>query len=439
MICGTRPGSGQPAASHHETARPWDTAAAWVSLLSIRVRPAFRRGWLWLWVLAVCALVAVARLPGMASDVRAAFAYPGGLRPTWLGVAAAAELASLAGGAAAQRQLLAAGGAQLPWRTVFGVVLASTGLARVMPAGPVAGGVWQVREYRRRSAGAAAAAWAVLAGGFTSIVAALGLLSAGAAVAGTSSLPLLACTGAALVACVAGLAARRAHALSRWLSLYHRRSPTIARLAAVLAAASGQRAGFRRGAVVLACTAAGLLADAGVLAACFGLAGLPVPWRGLLFAYAAGQLAGRLVPLPGGLGGVEGGVLGGLMLTGTPPAAAAAAVLVYRVAGYWAVGTAGTAMAVTLARRRSAGRDAATRHTVRSNSRPSRLPVSSCTRPRGTAVPRAAAETFHPSSPPSSDGFSSDPFITYRETGLHPATTPPEGWRADGTLRGPRI
>jgi hypothetical protein len=81
------------------------------------------------------------------------------------------------------------------------------------------------------------------------------------------------------------------------------------------------------------------------VAACFGLAGcLSVPWRGLLFAYAAGQLAGRLVPLPGGIGGVEGGMLGALTLTltGTASVAAAAAVIVYRVAGCWAVGAAGT-------------------------------------------------------------------------------------------------
>jgi uncharacterized membrane protein YbhN (UPF0104 family) len=55
------------------------------------------------------------------------------------------------------------------------------------------------------------------------------------------------------------------------------------------------------------------------------------------FAHAAGQLAGRLVPLPGGIGGVEGGVLGALTLIGTPPAAAAAAVIVDQLAGYWAV------------------------------------------------------------------------------------------------------
>ena len=99
----------------------------------------------------------------------------------------------------------------------------------------------------------------------------------------------------------------------------------------------------------------GLLADASVLAACFGLAGQPVPWRGLLFAYATGQLAGRLVPLPGGLGGVEGGVLGALMLTGTPAAAAAAAVIAHRVTGCWAVGATGAAVAAGLARRRPPG------------------------------------------------------------------------------------
>ncbi len=69
---------------------------------------------------------------------------------------------------------------------------------------------------------------------------------------------------------------------------------------------------------------------------------LSVPWRGLLFAYAAWQLAGRLVPLPGGIGGVEGGMLGALTLTGTASVAAPAAVIVYRVARYWAVGAAGT-------------------------------------------------------------------------------------------------
>ena len=386
MACGARPGTGAPAASHPDAARRGDTGTNPVPAVTGRgTQPASGRAWVWAWVLAAGVVaVAAARLPGAASDARAMLAHRGGLRLAWLTVAVTAQIVSLAGSAAAQRQLLTAGGARLPWPTLFGVVLASTGLARVMPAGPVTGGAWLVREYRRRGANAGLGVWAVLAGGFTSTVVILALLLTGAAVAGTSALPLFACAAAVLAAAAAALttAPRRAGALSRRLRRHHHRSPALARLAAAVAGMSGQRARSTWAAGVLACTATGLLADAGVLTACFGLAGLPVPWRGLLFAYAAGQLAGRLVPLPGGLGGMEGGVLGALTLTGTPPTAAAAAVIVYRVAGYWAVGATGTAVAAALARRRWPTPRAWPRRVRR--------------RGVGTAVPRAATEGSTP-------------------------------------------
>ncbi len=271
MTGGARPGADVPAASQHEAAaRPGDTAAGRVAVpAGGRVRPASRRGWPWVWALAsgVVAAAAVRALhAGAASDVRAAFAHAGGLRVSWLGVAVAAEVALLAGGAAAQRRLLSAAGVSLPWRTVSGVVFASTGLARVMPAGPVAGGAWQAAEYRRRGAGAAGGLWAVLAGGLTSTVAVSGLLLAGAAVAGTGSLALLAGAAGVLAADTAGLTAAAHHAgtLSRWLSRPHR-SRTIAPLAAAVAGLSRQGAGFGWAAGVLARTVAGLLASTGLL------------------------------------------------------------------------------------------------------------------------------------------------------------------------------
>ena len=198
---------------------------------------------------------AAVRAPGAAGDLRAAAAHLGRLRPAWLGAAVAAEGVALAGGAAAQRQLLAAVGARWRRRTVFGLVLASTGLARVMPVGPVTGGAWQVREYRRRSAGTGPGMWAVLAGGVASTVVLLALLLAGAAAAGIGSLPLLACAAVVLAVGTAGLfaAARRAQSLGRWLSRRHRRSRAIVRLAAAVAgchtSASGpaQRPGCWRG------------------------------------------------------------------------------------------------------------------------------------------------------------------------------------------------
>ena len=153
-----------------------------------------------------------------------------------------------------------------------------------------------------------------------------------------------------------------------------------------MAGVSRQPPGCRLGVGVLACTCTGLLADAGVLAACFGLAGQPVPWRGLLFAYAAGQLAGRLVPLPGGLGGVEGGVLGVLTLTGTPAAAAAAA-------QSSPTGSPDTGPSVPPEPRWQPVSPAAAR-------------PAHCTPTHGTVVPVPPPRKIPPPSPPSSDAFS---------------------------------
>jgi uncharacterized membrane protein YbhN (UPF0104 family) len=314
-----------------------------------------RSAWAWILATGVIAVAAV-RSPNAAGDVRAAIEHLSGLRLAWLGAAAAAQMVSLAGGAAAQVQLLAIGGAQLRWRIVFRLVLASTGIARLMPAGALTGGAWQVREYHRRGVGAAAGVCAVLSGGLTWTVATVALLLAGAAVAGIGSQQLPGCAILTVAAGMAGLttAPRSVRAFGRWLRRHHRRWPTIDRLASTMSGLSRQHTGYGWAAAVLACTGAALLADAGVFAACFGLAGLPVPWRALLFAYAAGQLAGRLLPLPGGLGGMEGGALGALTLAGIPPSAAVAALVAYRITGYWLLGMVGAASAVALAGRAAA-------------------------------------------------------------------------------------
>ena len=305
----------------------------------------------WGWVLAGGAAVLIAlRTPAMAGDVRGVLAH--GLRLPWLAAVAGFGIAVLVAGIVAQRQLLAAAGAQLPRRAVAAVVFASTGLARVLPVGPAAAAVWQAGQYRRRGAGHTAGLWAVLAGGFASMIAILAVLVAGAAIAGTGRWWLVSAATAALAA-GAGLilaAAHRADTAARWLARHAGRSAWGRRLAVGLAGLARHRVGLGRGMTVLAASVLGVLAEAALLAAAFQVAGMPVPWRGLLLACAAGQLGGRLVPLPGGLGGMEGGLLGALALTGIHPATAAAAVIVYRVAGYWAPGAAGAITAGALTR-----------------------------------------------------------------------------------------
>ncbi len=50
--------------------------------------------------------------------------------------------------------------------------------------------------------------------------------------------------------------------------------------------------------------------------------------------YLIGQLGG-LLPIPGGIGGIDGGLIGTLIVFGAPAAETAAAVLAYRVILFW--------------------------------------------------------------------------------------------------------
>jgi uncharacterized membrane protein YbhN (UPF0104 family) len=70
--------------------------------------------------------------------------------------------------------------------------------------------------------------------------------------------------------------------------------------------------------------------DVAALAASFEAFGVGPSFAAFVFAYVIGQLGG-LVPLPGGIGGIEGGLIGALALYGSPLALATAAVLAYRV------------------------------------------------------------------------------------------------------------
>ena len=73
-----------------------------------------------------------------------------------------------------------------------------------------------------------------------------------------------------------------------------------------------------------------MLFDVAMLGVCFAAFGNDVPPAGvLLVAYIVGQLGG-LIPIPGGIGGVDGGLIGTLVLYGVDPADAAVAVIAYR-------------------------------------------------------------------------------------------------------------
>jgi putative heme transporter len=207
-----------------------------------------------------------------------------------------------------------------------------------VPGGSVAAPVWAGSQYQRRGASTSASAWTVIAGGFISTVTLVLLLIVGLGIAGVLSPALT--LGAALAALVvagvtlrvvrrAGLAAAVSSDLSgrreRWGLQLRRRAGEIA----------AWRAGWGRGGAALGAGAVNWVADWVALVGAFVAFGLPVPWAGLLIAYGASQAAGALVPLPGGLGVVDGSLFGSLVAIGVAPHNAVAAVALYRIVGYW--------------------------------------------------------------------------------------------------------
>jgi uncharacterized protein (TIRG00374 family) len=89
--------------------------------------------------------------------------------------------------------------------------------------------------------------------------------------------------------------------------------------------------------------------DNAVLWATFHAFGYSVPVSVVLLGYLIGQLGG-LLPLPGGIGGITGGLFGTLIVYGTPVAVTAAAVLGYQIILFWVPLLVGSVMFISLRR-----------------------------------------------------------------------------------------
>jgi uncharacterized protein (TIRG00374 family) len=92
-----------------------------------------------------------------------------------------------------------------------------------------------------------------------------------------------------------------------------------------------------------------LVFDVMILWATFRAIGLAPPLGALAMGYLIGALGG-LIPIPGGIGGVDSGLVGTLVLYHVPLAAAAGAVLAYRAIALWVPAIVGSAAFVALRR-----------------------------------------------------------------------------------------
>ncbi len=264
----------------------------------------------------------------------------------WLLVAASAELGSFVLFGVLQRRLLRAGGVRVSLTFATALTLAAGAVASSVPAGPAFASVYAFRRYRRKGADEALALWTLLA---TLVCSALGLgLLAMAGVvlaAGENASDLGGVVFGVLVIFVladAVVLQRRwlSHVVIGLLGLVRRltgwpRRHGVELLAGPLERLNAVRIDWRDLTVTLAAAVGNWALDCAALAASFLAVGAGVPWRGLLLAYGAAQLAANLPITPGGLGVVEGSLTVALVALGTNESTAVAAVLCYRLVSFW--------------------------------------------------------------------------------------------------------
>jgi uncharacterized protein (TIRG00374 family) len=308
-----------------------------------------RRWWPWLrFVVGLAiAVLAVWALTGRRGELSGASAYLDRLDWPWLLLAVVSELASLVAFALVQQRLLAAGGVNTSTGQMFGVTVAATAIANSIPAGPLVSSVFAFRQYRRRGAGDALAGWTlvavfVAASVSLAVVAAIGLGIAGAE---GSGLDLFGVTIGVLVAAVfLGVVFVQRRALAWTVEAALRLSRRVTgwpggeleqHLDRVVERLTTVRLHAGDVLVVTGWGVANWILDCGCLALAFLAVGVGVPWKGLLLAYGAGQLAANLPITPGGLGVVEGSLTIALVAFGGAEVSTVAAVLLYRIISFW--------------------------------------------------------------------------------------------------------
>ncbi|MDQ6785110.1 MAG: flippase-like domain-containing protein [Actinomycetota bacterium] len=293
--------------------------------------------------------LAIYAVSGKTDELSGASTYLDHLHWTWVILAVVAEAASYVAFAGMQRRLLGAGDVHVSLRPMTSISLAGNAIQTTLPGGIVMSAAWSFRQFRRFGADEILSGWVLVAMTATSFIALLTLAGVG--------LALAASTGSALgvASVIIGLLFLAIVVVAAWSKRLFLVGHTIRLLRLsqrVIHRPAGDPQTLVHDALVkvgaisptwkdwgwaTAWGACNWLFDLGCLALAFAAVGAEVPWRGLLLAYAAAQLATNLPITPGGLGVVEGSLTVALVAFGGAQASTVAAVLVYRVLSFWLI------------------------------------------------------------------------------------------------------
>jgi uncharacterized protein (TIRG00374 family) len=274
----------------------------------------------------------------------------------WLSAAVVAEILSFISFACLQYGLLLFGGLDSPKGALLKTTFAAQALANSFPGGSAVSAVYSFRWYRRFGAGNTLATWAIVGTVIASIVSLALVATLGLALATEqgASLDLVPAIIGALVAMVvigALFVYERPLLWSTDRLIRASRSltgrPSAATESQVRRTLEWTTAVHLKWPQVTGTVALGTcnwLFDCTCFAMMFPAIGAPVPWKGLLLAYGAGQLAATLPITPGGLGVVEGSITIALVAFGGVETTTVDAVLIYRFISFWLVLAVGWAL-----------------------------------------------------------------------------------------------
>jgi uncharacterized membrane protein YbhN (UPF0104 family) len=286
-------------------------------------------------LLAVLVLVALLA-PGL-GEVRDRLS---GASPGWIALAIVFEVLSSLSYVVMFRPVFCS---LMSWRSAAEVGLSEVGMGSIVPAsgaGGVALGAWVLSRAGMRAETIARRSVAFLllksSVNFAAVVV-VGVLAFAGVIGPPQSVWLtlvpavLAAVAIGLVALIpripAGPAARDDHSRARKLWL-------AARTAIVTGTAEAGVLLRRHDAVLIVGIVGYWAWDNLALWATFHAVGLSPGASVILLGYLIGQLGG-LLPIPGGIGGIDGGLIGTLVVYGAPASTATAAVLAYRLILFW--------------------------------------------------------------------------------------------------------
>jgi uncharacterized protein (TIRG00374 family) len=274
-------------------------------------------------------------------------------QPGWLAVAALLECCSFAGYVFLFRTVFIRGDTRIDWRESYQITmagLAATRLFAAAGAGGIALTAWALRRsgMERRLVACRLVAFMVLLYGVymaALVIDGIGLRTGLFRGGGSFAITVVpAIFGGSVILIGVGISLIPSDLERRLLraSRGHRRL-RLARWAARAASVPATLASGIRTAINLARERrVGLLGaiawwgfDIAVLWACFHAFGAdPPPVATIVMAYYVGTLANAL-PLPGGIGGVEGGMIGAFLAFGVSDGLAVVTVLTYRAFSFW--------------------------------------------------------------------------------------------------------